>query len=397
MSSEPTGSRDGLIVTGGVLVNGGLGYLVQVVAGLLLTASEYRDFGVVWAAVFFVAGALTGLQQEVTRDVRRGERGTSVVRVAILVGVGLGAPLAVAALLLPDAAPTIWPMVAAAASIAVHGVVTGAAYGTGAPRWAAVALVLEGTIRAALLLTIIVAAGGSTLPLGLGIALPFLAAALLVLPGLARRTGPVRLAATPRRVASNIAQTLLASAASATLVSGYPMFLALLASSTAVELGAFVFAFTLTRAPLVVVMLGLQSFLIAAFRDRAPSRATVLGALGALTAAIAVLAALAGAAGPWLLERYFDPGFALDAATLFWIVLSAAPLCVLCITGPLALSRAQHRTFATGWITAAIVAVAALPLGTLLGLPFFTVAVAAIMLGPVLGALVHAAGLGRRG
>jgi hypothetical protein len=396
LSSERNGSRDGLIVTGGVLVNGGLGYLVQVVAGLLLTATEYRDFGVVWAAVFFVAGALTGLQQEVTRDVRRGETGTSLTRVAAVVAIGLGAPLAVAALLLPDAAPSIWAMVAAAGSIAVHGVVTGTAYGAGAPRWAAAALVLEGVLRAALLLTIIVAAGGSTLPLGLGVALPFLAAALLVLPGLARRTGPVRLAASPHRVASNIGQTLLASAASATLVSGYPMFLSLLASSTAVELGAFVFAFTLTRAPLVVVMLGLQSFLIAAFRDREPSRAMVLAALGGLLTAIAVLAALAAAVGPWLLERYFDPGFALDAGTLFWIVLSAAPLCVLCITGPLSLARSQHRTFAAGWITAALVAVAVLPLGTLLALPFFTVATAAIMLGPLLGTLVHAAGLRRR-
>ncbi|MCR8670422.1 hypothetical protein [Agrococcus sp. HG114] len=396
MSSEPGGGRDGLIVTGAVLVNGGLGYLIQIVAGLLLTATEYRDFGVVWAAVFFVAGALTGLQQEVTRDVRRGGEGTSLARVATAVALVIGVPLAVAALLLPEGSSTLWPMAAAAVAIGVHGVVTGAAYGTAEPRWAALALVLEGGIRAALLLVVIVAAGGSALPLGLGIALPFLAAALLVLPGLRRRTGPVRLAAAPRRVVGNIAQTLLASAASAALVSGYPMFLALLTSPTAQELGAFVFAFTLTRAPLVVVMLGLQSFLIAAFRDRRPPRATILAAIGAIVVGVAALAALAALAAPWILERFFDPGFALEGATLFWIVLSAAPLCVLCVTGPLALARGRHRTFATGWIAAAAVAVAGLALGGLLQLPFLPVAVMAIMAGPTVGALAHAAGLRAR-
>lgn len=398
MSSEAAAAgRDSILVTGAVVANGALGYLVQVVAGLLLTAGEYRDLGVVWAAVFVVAGAMTGLQQEVTRDVRPGSGGTPLSRVIIVMALLFAVPLAVAALLAPSASEVLLPMAVAAAAIAVHGVVTGTAFGTGNARFAALALVLEGVIRTVLLLAVIVAVGGSALPLGLGIALPFIAAALLIAPALRRRTGRVGLTEQPRTVAINIAHTLLASAASAALVSGYPLFLSLLTSVDAVELGAFVFTFTLTRAPLVVIMLGLQSFLVAEFHSRPPTRARLVLSLSALVGGVALLAVLAAALGPGILARFFDEGFALAPAAIFFIVLSAAPLCVLCVTGPLALARGQHGTFAAGWIAAATAAVGVLAVGGLaLPLPFLTIAVGAIMVGPVVGAILHIAGLCRR-
>lgn len=401
-SRAPTGgapigsSRDGLLVTGAVIANGGLGYVVQVVAGLLLSTTEYRDFGVLWAAVFFVAGALSGLQQEVTRDIRAGVGGTRPAHITAAIAAAFGVPLAVAALLVPSASATLIPMAAAATAIAVHGVVTGIAFGTGNARHAALALVLEGSIRALVLLAVIAAMGGLALPLGLGIAVPFLAAALLIAPGLLRATGPVALEAAPRQVAVNIAHTLAASTASAALVSGYPMLLSLLTLAPAVELGAFFFAFTLTRAPLVVVMLGLQSFLVARFRRQLPAPGRLAVLLAGLVVAIALVAGIAAAAGPWALAAFFDEGFALEAAELFWIVLSAAPLCVMCVTGPIALARAQHRTFSAGWIAAAAATVGALAVGGLvLQLPFLPVAVGAIMLGPLAGVLTHAIGLGR--
>lgn len=383
----------GVWLLGATAVAGGLGYAMQVLAGLHLDAAGYQVFGVFWAALFFVAGTLSGVQQEFARASHPGVTGgASPLRVVAVLAAGAGALTVLGMLVVPSLAIEIGAVgIGAVGGIALM-VASGLCYGARAWPTIASLMVLEAAVRLILLETaLLLDAGFWTIALAL--AVPWAVTVLLLLPRVRRATVGVGLDSRGSALAANLARTIVGAAATSVIVSGFPFFMRASApDADAAAFGAFVFAFTLTRAPLVVVFIALQSFLVKLFQQHPAVGSRLLAMVGGLIGITTLVAVAAALAGPWVLETFFGMDYLLSATTLFWIVASAAPVAIICVTGPLALARHRHSAFTVGWVVAAAVSLALLTLP----LPFDSAALVAIAVGPSIGTAVHAVGIARR-
>lgn len=384
----------GTWLLGATAVAGGIGYAMQLLAGHHLEASAYERFGVFWAAMFFVAGAISGVQQEVARAAHPGAAGgASPVRA----GLALGGAILVLAPIVLTAVPALSFEVLAIGVGALGGIALAVASGLsyGARAWSTIAMimVLEAVVRLVLLEAALLLEAPFW-AVALAIAVPWSVTVLVLLPRIRRRVAHVGLDAGAGRLAANLVHTVVAAAATAAIVSGFPFFMRASApEADAAAFGAFVFAFTLTRAPLVVVFIALQSFLIKLFQEhRASIGGRLLLLLAGLVGLTLLVALLVAAGGPWVLGTFFGEDYLLPATTLFWIVASAAPLAVMCVTGPLALALDRHGAFTTGGLVAAAASLALLALP----MPVQDASLIAIAIGPALGAAVHAVGIAPR-
>jgi hypothetical protein len=190
-----------------------------------------------------------------------------------------------------------------------------------------------------------------------------------------------------RRLVWNFARTIVAAASMGVLVSGLPLVIAMTSpDEPSASLGRMIGAATLTRAPIVVVGVALQAFLIVWFKgfpSRLLSRVVRLSA-GVLALA-AALAALGATAGPpvfgWLFPREEVPSGGLLAA----LVASSAIVGILCITGPAVLASGRHFAYSLGWLLAAVATVLILASPA----PFETRILFALLAAPVAGIATH--------
>lgn len=398
------------LVLGATAVSALGSFVVLLIVAPALGPEGYASFSVYWATLFMIVGVLFGLQQEGTRAVAAagdplplGSRaaGASLLvfgaatSVALVAVVAATSPLWGPALFGPDGSGWILPLVVAVAGYAVVAALNGVLAGAGA--WGPFALlpVVDSVLRLVLVAWGI-AAGGGGLALAWAVAIPFPVSLVVVLI-VARRTVSARARVAERfgRLAANTARTAVAAAATAVLVTGFPVVLQLLGRSDPATLGTVVLAVMLTRAPILVPLMALQSMLIARFGANPAGRSrllrTVLLGLLAVTGLLAVLAFLVGEP---LLVLVFGADFALGGALLAGLVVSAGCLGVLTVTGAAVLSAGHHSRFAAGWLLASAVAVllVAVAPGDLGGRT-----VLALSLGPLLGAALHAWGAGLRG
>ena len=194
-----------------------------------------------------------------------------------------------------------------------------------------------------------------------------------------------------RRVGS----AMVASGASAALITGFPT--AASAAFPAATAGAAVAAINnavmLTRAPVLVPLQRFQSALVVRFVER---RGTVYKALAAPVGAIMGVGLIGFAAawliGPWILRVAYKPELFVDGLTLGLLTFASAFMGMLMITGVAVLALERHAFYVAGWLAATATAFAVLflaPWGVA------TTVVVALFAGPIVGALVHLAGLVR--
>jgi hypothetical protein len=171
------------------------------------------------------------------------------------------------------------------------------------------------------------------------------------------------------------------------MVTGLPLLLrTALPSENVATLASLTMAITLTRAPLIIPLIALQSFLIVDFRSAGTHvwrRVAIYGS--ALIGLTAVLSAAAWAWGPAVIQWISDGRYAVAPLTMATVVASAGLVALMCLTGPALLSETRHVPFVLGWVVAAgaTVVVLAVPL------PTVERTMAALLLGPALGLLVH--------
>ena len=147
-------------------------------------------------------------------------------------------------------------------------------------------------------------------------------------------------------------------------------------------MGAVIFALTLTRAPLVVGILALQSFLIVKFRDLT-TKAGVL--IAQLNGAILIFGLIFSVGvyffGNQVLVLLAGPTFTLDPLFLFVLTLSSVPTAWLAVTGAASLSHKLHTTYSAGWLLAALISFVTLFIPN----PLETKLVLALVIGPLIG------------
>ncbi|WP_454169895.1 hypothetical protein [Microbacterium paulum] len=398
-----------LAVLAATAIAGASGYLIQLLAArFLVGAHDYLSFSVFWSTLYLIGSAVGGMQQEVARAThplptgRTAEEGPRTLRGFTLVGalIVLSISLVVGLLVAPTAFAGSSAGMAVALAVGLVGyvatsVVTGLFYGLGRLGSVATLIIVDATLRAVAVVAAF-AVGAPPDVVAFAVAVPFgVAVAVVWRVARAHVVGAYTLDVPPRALARGALHTVTAAAATGVMVTGMPLlFRVSLTDATLSTVAGLTLVVTLTRAPFIIPLMALQSFLTVSYRDD-PARARSRMWLYLLFAALVAVAAAAAAwfAVPWLLQVLSDGAYSASPATSAVVVLSAVLVGCLCITGPALLARGDHRAYSAGWVTAAVVTLVALFLSP--GGPEVR-ALAALVLAPVVGLIVHAVAAQRR-
>ncbi|MBC7296378.1 MAG: polysaccharide biosynthesis protein [Dietzia sp.] len=403
------------------------GYLVMLVAGRALGPADYPLFATYWGAFFALGGVANGLMQEATRAVRSARVGATpdtvrlghapapdtrghapapgtggrvrLLPAGLMLGLALAAVVAVSAPAWPALGlPTFSGVGVAVMAVGILGFSLQAATAgalSGSERWDLYAVLL--TVDAALRLVVAGLAWWAG-DAGLGFALATVAGtltwALMVSLSPATREALARaLDVGRRRFWRNTASAMLASAGTAALVVGFPVFVTATVRETdpAPLVGAVILAITLTRAPLLVPLTSFQSAIIVYFVQRRELGPRALAApLGLVTAVGLVGAGAAWLVGPWLIRVLFGAEFELPGAVLAALTAASVGTAALMVTGNAALAFDRHLLYNLGWWVAVL---AALILLVSVPGPLDVRSAIALLAGPGIGVVVHVAGL----
>lgn len=394
-SQRLTGLTPILIATA---IAGATGYVIQFVVPLAIPPAEYLRFSVFWAAIYLVISGLSGIQQEVSRasspravDSLEKETNSRRFTIATILSVAICAP--VSALLwgrwvFPE---DTWTFVAAlslgSASYVLVAVLSGLLYGLNAWTVIAAQTVLDAIFRL-VFVVLGVMVGAEVSVLVWAIVVPFPLTVLCVWAFARRRVrGRYILDVSAGRLGWNSGRTVLGATATGVLISGFPLLLdATSKGESQSAVGVLVLAITLTRAPLVIPLLALQSFLTVFFRDRRDrSLRVVMQVLGIVAAVTSVVSLLAYFIGPALFVTVFGENYAIGAGVTAAIVASAGLTAGLCVTGPAVLALGNHAVFLYGWVAAALTLFMVL----LLPLNLVPRTVGALVIGPFVGLAIH--------
>ncbi len=399
--SEPSTAKraSGVVVASGVAALSSL--LITIIAARSLPdPADYAEFLVFWSLYYAAVGVIAGMQSETTRAVSAAglrpaeQRGAPVLRAAWLVGgVAAALVLASAPLWLPAFLDRGSPIVAVIVAV---GVLMSAGYFTligalsGRERWGSYAWLygLESALRLVLIGVLGVVALGQLLPLQIATAVPtflWLAFAFFSKSGREAAAARADVAMGPL-----LRQNLLAmgsATATAVLVVGYPAIVRVTDDGTApAVLAGTILAITLTRAPIMIPLLALQSVAINQFTVSGGRDLGMVFRPMALVAGLGVVGGvLAALLGPWLIRTLYGSNYQVDALTLGLLTVAAAGMGWLVLTGAAALAISSHGFYTGGWAAAAVCAVllSLLPLG----LPGR--AIVALAVGPLVGVAIH--------
>lgn len=402
MTSATESAKRGLVaVLLATAVAGVVGYVIQLLAPRMLpTADSYVAFSVYWATLYLCGSALTGIQQEVTRAAHPAEPAhrPPALRNATVVFAGIVAVAAVVIGIIFSSQLTTVPMLSLVGSLTIGltgylfmVVLSGVMYGLQVWRGVAMITIVDALVRALLVVT------GFALHLSPGwivllVSAPFIIAFGATWLTVRRRiVGRFQLDVGYRDLAFNTLRTMGAAAATGLLVSGLPVLLKVTSAAVpAPELAAHVLAITITRAPIVIPLLALQSYMISVLRHAGDTLLRRLAILVAVAAAVVgVLSLVALWIGPPLIAAISDGRYTVTAGMAAAIVASAGLVGLMSVAGPALLVRSHHGFYAAGWIIAAIVTVLLL----LLPLPFDQRLTTALLGGPLAGLAVQSYGL----
>lgn len=396
-----TDGRAGLLaILAATAVAGAGGYLIQVLAPRFLTdAHEYLSFSVFWSTLYLIGSAVGGIQQEVARATRPAPAAASGSGRALR-GLALGGSLVVVALsglvgltVAPTAFAGSSAGMASALAVGLVGyvatsIVTGLLYGVARLRDVALLISLDAILRAGAV-AVCFAASAPPDAIAFAVAAPFgLAVAVVWLIARPHVAGRYELDVSPRELVRGTLHTVLAAAATGVIVTGLPLlFRIALHDASLTAVAALTLVVTLTRAPFIIPLMALQSYLTVSYRDdlrRAHGR--MWRYLTAAAVAAAIAAVLAWFFVPGLIGIISAGAYVVTPGTSALVVVSAVLVGCLCITGPSLLARGRHRAYSAGWVTAAVLTVALL---FLLPLAPEARALGALMVAPIAGLAVH--------
>lgn len=395
--------QGGRIVVVATILSGSIGYLLTTLTARFL-GDDYARFAVFWATLFVAVGAIAGIQQEFSRSMSAesaSRRGSGPRADVVALAAAIVVALVVAVLLVPFAGSLFAPEATTLSALVVAGVffsaltlaATGMFYGHHS--WYVVAFMSIGdAVFRVIGFLIANASGGGISGFALATIIPFMATMCIALI-ITRRgyLGGLPLDGGYSQVATRVGRSILASVGLAVIVNGMPLAIEITSHGvTASVLGAVFLVMTLTRAPLVVGAVAIQSYIVIAFRDSAGHvLRRVFIYVGLVTGIGIILAVIAGVVGPPLISWISGPQFALSPLFFGLVTLSSVTTAWVVITGAATLSQRHHTAYALGWVVSAAVTAALF----LLPIPLETRVIVGFTVGPLPGAVVHLATLRR--
>jgi hypothetical protein len=375
-------------------------YAVTILVPNRIGLAEYAIFAVFWSSLYLMVGALGGIQQEVTRATLLAAPGSSpgasrarrfgiIAGILAFVTIAASAPLWARSVFPTEGWNLVWPLAVGAASYVMVAVLAGTLYGVTA--WVPLALMISiDALLRLVCLSITLTLTRDIVALAWAVAVPFPVTLLVIWPIIRGSiVGRSQLDVGYRALGWNVARTVVAASATAVMVSGFPLLLGLTSGTESRgALGMFIVAITLTRAPLIVIAMSLQSYLIVHFRDIALHFwRHVVGILGLAMAAGALLAAAGWLLGPAVYHFLFPDKQQPEGPFFAILVGSSALVAALCITAPAVLARSQHLIYSVGWVAAALATIVSL----VLPLDFASRTITALLVGPSVGLIIHGA------
>jgi O-antigen/teichoic acid export membrane protein len=376
------------------IFSGASGYLATVLVYRTVSSEQYLLFATYWAGLFFFLGAMSGLQQEMTRATSP-RLVQQKVRISASWSLSTGLSLAVF-LALTTSAPIwsrgvfgalanelIWPFAFGAAMYLLLAPLGGALYGLS--RWGSVSILiaLDGLFRI-VMLAVALAFTSDVVTLAWCVSAPFPIAVAVLWPFIWKKIrNKSQVDVSISKLSSNVFKTLLATASTSLLVSGLPAVIAVgFQSSQPKYIAELVFAITLLRSPLVVAAISMQSYLIVKFRDeKSRTRALLFWIFSGVFIITAPLACAAFFWGNNLLQLISGRNSNLLGADLAGVVISSGLLAVMVAFGSSLLATRSHISYSLGWILSAIVTVTLILME---GSTSYQV-ILALILGPVAG------------
>ncbi len=391
----PSGFTLILIGTG---IAGLVGYVITWLVPRVIGVAEYAEYAVFWSSLYLIIGALAGVQQEVTRATSvttdpREASGKRTIRFAAVISGSVLGIIALSALfwarfVFPsNPSGLIWPLAVGTAAYSIVAVVAGSLYGISEWRPIFALLTVDGLLRL-VAVAITLALSGGVVALAWAVVAPFPLALLVLGPWVWKRLhGRTRMDVGYTHLSWNVARTIVAAGAMGLMVSGFPLLLGVTSPGTPSSvLGLLILAITLIRAPLIVIVMSLQNFVVVFLRDRIanfwPSFARI--ELLILVAGL-VLAALGWVAGPLVFGVLFPGERTPDNWLVAVLVVSSTLVAGLSAAGAATLAWNAHSVYSGGWIVAALTTVAAL----LLPLELVPRAVVALVAGPAAGMVLY--------
>lgn len=409
---EPTAPRSArssvVLILAATAIAGIAGYVVTWRVYTEVGAAGYGVFSVFWSALFLVVGVLFGLQQESTRATAQTvtaraatssppARTTSLWAFASAAALAIGVVVIVTSLLW--AVPSLgaqnaglaWFVALGSALNCLVAAASGVMAGAGMWRQLAAIVALDGILRVVGVVAVL-SVTHDIVPLAIAVILPFpISLAIVYLTAPRALVANARVSLGLGALISNTGRTMLAASATAVLINGFPLVLSFFAGpDNHADLGSLVLAITLTRAPILVPLTALSSFLVNRFSHHPESTGrTVAVLLAAIAAVIAVLCLAAWLWGQPVMRFVFGAQFDLDSGVLVALIASSGLIGALFVSGSAVLARNLHGLYAVGWVVASLVTLAAL----FLPMPLPQRAALALAAGPAVGLIVHLAGM----
>lgn len=379
-------------------IAGVAGYAVTWIVYRQVGPAPYAVFAVFWAALYLVIGGLSGIQQEVTRATQRvepGQRGgASPARNFAAVAAVLVAGLVLATGGLwaqPVFGEGGWalvpPLALGAGSYVLVATLAGSLYGISQWRSLAALIAMDGVLRLTILLVALTMTR-DVVALAWVVAAPFPLTILVLWPIIRRDfVGRTALDVGYAGLTGNVARTVLASISSAVLVSGFPLLLSLAARDQPRALvGELIFTLTLVRAPIIVTVMSLQSYVLVKLKELGPAWPGLFVRLLALVAGAGVVLAFAAYwIGPPVLAWVSGAPVSLDGGVIAVLVLSSGLVACLSVSAPAVLAQSRHAVYTTGWVVAAVVTIVLV----LLPIDFLSAVCLALVAGPLAGVATH--------
>ncbi|MFE2757145.1 lipopolysaccharide biosynthesis protein [Actinosynnema sp. NPDC059335] len=398
-------------MTGALLVASVFGYGLMILCGRVLGPADYKVFLAFWGLIFGLGSAISPVEQEVSRLAAQAELDGRRTGPDALRTVGVAAVLVALfglVLFIPPVNERLFDGHAELVAITVCGGlgyvvlygVRGLLIGhRRIPAYAGITVV-EPTVRVALAVLLVVVGLAGIVPLAVAVAAGVLAWVVFtpVTARLLDRRGP---GAGWRPVTRTTLQLMAGSTLTATVVTGFPAMVSLLApAGDPAVVGAFLSALTLARFPLVA-LLPVQALAVPAIvrlSATADGRRRLHGWLlkGVVgVVVVGVVGAAAGAAvGPWLVRLVYGQGFVVAGWAVAGLVFSSVLLAGVQLLAAVLLARGRAGAVLRTWA-----ATAAPSLAVLAWWPADTVvsSVLGLVVGPAVGVLVGFVAVWRRG
>jgi O-antigen/teichoic acid export membrane protein len=408
---SPAKSRSLGSVTIALLIASVFGYGLMILCGRLLGPELNKTFLAFWGVIFGLGSAMAPLEQEVSRlsaeaEVAGRRTGLDAAR-TVLFGVALALVFGVLQFI-PAVNERLFAGHSELAIITLFGGVSyavlsgfrGLLIGHQKVNAYAGILVVEPTSRIVLAGVFAVAGLADMVPLAIAVAVGTFAWVVFV-PAGRKLFDRTERDAGWRPVIGTVGQLMISAALAATIVTGFPPMVTLLApAGDAAVIGAFFATLTLARFPLIA-LLPVQSLAVPAVVRMSATpdgRSKLHGWLiKGLTAAVlvgVVGGGLGALVGPWLVKLIYGADFVVAGWVVGALVLSSTLIAATQLLAAVLIARAKAKIVLWTWAATAVLTAAALawwPADTV------TRAVVGLIIGPLAGIAIALTAVWRQG